>query len=95
MNVKPVMLCGAIDGWLSAEDHESDCPECHRVSAPKEGELYRPAHEAREVLIDLVTSAEVFLRVTDGNGGLLAARRVSLREWYRLKKIHFLEASHG
>lgn len=89
------MPCGAVETWLHAEDHESDCPDCHRALAPKEGELYRPAHESCEVLIDLVTSEEVFLRVTDGKGGLLAARRIAMREWARIRTLHFLEVFHG
>ena len=58
---------------------------------PREGEVYRPmVGELREVLIDHVTEERVLLRVTDGQGGLLAARSLTLADWDRIRDSHEL-----
>lgn len=57
-------------------------------TVPREGDVYRA--DGHEVLIDHVTADEVFLRVTDGRGGLVAARRLTLSEWGRLATKHGL-----
>lgn len=60
------------------------------MSRPIEGEVYRQTSSGNEVLIDHVTQERVLLRLTDGRGGLLAARSLALADWERIRESHGL-----
>lgn len=61
---------------------------------PRENDVYRHPHTGEEVIIDHVTDAEVALRVTDGQGGLLAAYRVTRDGWESLRARHELQLTN-
>jgi len=48
---------------------------------PREGDVLYQAGGTRELLIDRVDAEEVAYRVTDGDGGLMAAHRTTLENW--------------
>jgi len=48
---------------------------------PKEGDVLRQPGGDREIHVDWVSDGQVYFRVTDGRGALLAARRVTLEVW--------------
>jgi hypothetical protein len=48
---------------------------------PEEGDTLRQLDGTREVLVDRVANGDVFFRVTDGRGGLIAARRMAMVDW--------------
>lgn len=67
----------------------------HRPLPVSEGDVYSHPRGPEQVLIDHVTEDEVLLRVTDGNCGLIAARRMSRAEWDRIRDSHELRRSNG
>lgn len=64
------------------------------MTDPREDDVYRQPNTGEEVLIDLVRDAEVYVRVTDGRGGLTAARRVTLVQWRAIRELHGLQLTH-
>jgi len=48
---------------------------------PREGDVLYQANGTREIHVDKVGADKVGYRVTDGNGGLLAAYRIPLANW--------------
>jgi hypothetical protein len=48
---------------------------------PQEGDVLHQANGTRELHVERVDANEVAYRVTDGNGGLLAAYRTPLVNW--------------
>ncbi len=60
-----------------------------------ENDVYGAQCSADEVIIDHVTETEIFLRVTDGNCGLKAARRMTHAEWERIRDSHGLLKKEG
>ena len=69
------------------------CPECGCESSvivdedrdprddPREGDELLVCAGSRRLLVDMVTDAHVYVRVTDGAGGLLGAVRVGRGRW--------------
>ena len=50
---------------------------------PREGDVLRQKNGRCELLVDLVRDGWVYYRVTDGKGGLIAARKMVLKDWCR------------
>lgn len=61
------------------------------MTEPHEGDVYRHPSAGEEVTIDYVTDAEVYLRVTDGDGGLIRACRVPRTSWKAIREVHGLQ----
>lgn len=61
------------------------------MTDPREGDVYRHPSAGEEVIIDYVTDAEVYLRVTDGAGGLIRACRVPRTSWMAIREVHGLQ----
>lgn len=54
--------------------------------------MYRSPTDGQEVYVDHVHAGWVYLRITDGAGGLLTASKVLLETWHALVKRYELEA---
>lgn len=65
-----------------------------RLRDPVEGDVYRHPSAGEEVIIDYVTDAEVYLRVTDGAGGLIRACRVPRTSWKAIREVHGLQLTN-
>ena len=50
---------------------------------PHEGDVLRQKNGRCELLVDLVRDGWVYYRVTDGKGGLIAARKMVMQDWCR------------
>ena len=64
------------------------------MTDPHEGEVYRHPSADEEVVIDYVTDTEVYLRVTDGAGGLIRACRVPRTSWRAIREVHGLQLTN-
>lgn len=64
------------------------------MTDPREGDVYRHPSAGEEVIIDYVTDAEVYLRVTDGVGGLIRACRVPRTSWTAIREVHGLQLTN-
>lgn len=64
------------------------------MTDPHEGDVYRHPSAGEEVIIDYVTGAEVYLRVTDGAGGLILPIRVPRTSWKAIREVHGLQLTN-